>query len=68
MTADDVDRALLRAWELSLEDLSDSTDAEIEELLPQLVAAGYVRVSPDRWRFTPEGVARAKALDQGTSA
>jgi hypothetical protein len=68
MAAGDVDQALLRAWELFLEDLSDDTDAEIEGLLPQLVAAGYVRAGADRWSFTSEGVARAEALERDAEA
>lgn len=63
MTSDDRDRALLRAWELYDEGDADEVEAEIEALLPDLFEAGYVRVSDDRWSFTPAGVARAKELE-----
>jgi hypothetical protein len=64
---DDLDRALTRAWAIFLEDLSDESDAELEGLLPPLTNAGYVRIDGEsptgyHWRFTPEGVERAKAL------
>jgi hypothetical protein len=64
---DDLDRALGRAWEIALEDLSDETDAELGDLLPSLVAAGYVEVSGESesgefWAFTPEAVKRIDAL------
>jgi hypothetical protein len=64
---DELDRALARAWEIFIEDLSDETDRELGELLPQLTEAGYVATSGEStsghfWRFTPEGVERAESL------
>jgi hypothetical protein len=64
---DEVDHVLSRAWEIFLEDLSDDTDAELGELLPRLVDAGYVAIDGEsptgyHWRFTPEGMKRAEAL------
>jgi hypothetical protein len=64
---DDLDMTLARAWAIFPEDLSDETDAELNALLPPLVAAGYVLIdgeSPSgyHWRFTPAGVERATAL------
>jgi hypothetical protein len=63
-----LDATLSRAWEIFIGDLSDETDAELGDLLPPLVEAGYVEISGESptghfWTFTPEGVARAKALD-----
>lgn len=62
-----IDRAFARAWRIFDEDLSDETDAELGDLLPVLVDAGYVAVdgeSPtgEHWRFTAAGVEHAKAL------
>jgi hypothetical protein len=59
--------ALARAFAIFLEDLSDETDAELDALLPPLVAAGYVLIDGESpsgyfWRFTPAGVERATAL------
>jgi hypothetical protein len=64
---DELDRSLGRAWEIALEDLSDETDVELGDLLPPLVAAGYVEISGESesghlWAFTPEGVRRIEAL------
>jgi hypothetical protein len=63
----DLDRALCRAWELFLEDVSDAGDDEIAKLLPALTAAGYTEEETlpngiDVWGFTPAGVARAEEL------
>jgi hypothetical protein len=63
----DLDQLLIRASEIFLEDLSDETDAELGELLPPLVEAGYVVVDGESptgyfWRFTEEGVARKDEL------
>ena len=65
---DDLDRLLTRAWEIAIGDLSDETDAELGDLLPPLVAAGYVEISGesptgDFWSFTPAGVELAKTLE-----
>ena len=62
-----LDRSLSRAWEIALEDLSDETDRELEDLLPPLVAAGYVEISGESdsgylWAFTPMGVERIDDL------
>ena len=70
MIVDEVDRTLSRAWEIFLEDLSDSTDAELGQLLPTLVDAGYVTIDGESptghfWRFTPKGVQRAEGLGLG---
>ena len=64
---DDLDRTLARAWEIFIGDLSDETDAELGDLLPPLVDAGFVSITGESptgylWSFTPEGVARAEAL------
>jgi len=64
---DPIDQSLGRAWEIALEDLSDETDAELGDLLPPLVAAGYVEISGESesghfWVFTPDGVRRIEAL------
>lgn len=64
---DDLDRQLIRAWEIFVADLSNETDAELGDLLPSLVAAGYIETSGESptghfWTFTPAGVERAKAL------
>ena len=63
----DLDNALSRAWAIFLEDLSDENDANLGTLLPPLARAGYGWIDGEsptgyRWRFTPEGVARAEAL------
>jgi hypothetical protein len=63
----ETDRALARAWEIFDDDLSDETDAELGDLLPTLVAAGYVAIDGESpsghfWRFTTQGVERARAL------
>jgi len=64
---DALDRALLRAHEIFVDDSADKTDRELAELLPRLVDAGYVAIDGDSptgcfWRFTPEGVARGEEL------
>jgi len=64
---DELDRILSRAWAIGLEDLSDENEAEIDALLPALVAAGYAAIDGESptgyfWRFTPEGVQRVEAL------
>jgi hypothetical protein len=42
---DRLDRDLLRAHEIFLDNLSDETDRELGELLLQLEKAGYVEIS-----------------------
>jgi len=64
---DALDKALCRAHEIFLQDLSDDTDAELAELLPDLVQAGYVTESGHSptgsfWAFTSAGVERGEAL------
>jgi hypothetical protein len=65
-----LDRALLRAHELFLDDLSDAADAELEMLLPPLVEAGFVQEEPwgktsDHylWSFTAKGIKRTEDLE-----
>jgi hypothetical protein len=65
----DADEALMRAWTLGLDEegWTDKVIDEAERLLPILVDAGYAATDDDAstWRFTPEGVARAKELEDG---
>ncbi|MGH2921143.1 MAG: hypothetical protein ACRDKU_03655 [Gaiellaceae bacterium] len=56
------DKAVLRAWDLSIEGFTDSVMDELETLLPALAQAGYVEITGDSWRWTPQGVERAKLL------
>jgi hypothetical protein len=63
----ELDRDLCRAHEIFLEDLSDETDAELRQILPALIRAGYVKEdghSPTGsfWRFTQSGVRRGEEL------
>jgi hypothetical protein len=67
---DPLDRALCRAREIYFDDLSDELDAELVELLPSLVEAGYVHEEPwgddpdwFLWSFTDAGRKRADELD-----
>lgn len=67
---DDLDARLRRAHELFLGNLSDESDAELAELLPPLVAAGYVQESGHSptgsfWGFTDAGVKRSEQLGIG---
>jgi hypothetical protein len=64
---DQLDKALYRAHEIFLGNLSDETDAELENLLPPLVKAGYVKESGHSptgifWAFTESGVKRGEEL------
>ena len=64
---DETDRSLARATAIFLDELSDETDAELETLLPPLVAAGYVAISGESptghfWSFTEESVLRQESL------
>jgi hypothetical protein len=63
MAHNETDHALLRARQLFLGDATDESFDEIEELLPQLVDAGYVDIEEDRWGFTPTGRERADELE-----
>jgi hypothetical protein len=68
----DADFALMRAWELGMDDegWSDAVVEEAERLLPTLVAAGYASVDDEAgtWGFTGAGVARADELGQRQSS
>jgi hypothetical protein len=64
---DDLDDALCRAHEIFVGDLSDATEGELDDLLPRLVEAGYVKEtghSPTGsfWAFTESGVRRGEEL------
>jgi hypothetical protein len=63
LPTDDVDRALMRAWHLFVQDPSDDVDRELEALLPLLVTAGYADNEGDRYGFSPKGIARAEELE-----
>ena len=65
---EDLDKALCRAHEIFLGELSDETDEELHDLLLLLVEAGYVKESGHSptgsfWAFTRSGVKRGKELD-----
>ena len=67
---DALDRALCRAQEIFLEDVSDEPETELEELLPPLIEAGYVHEEPwgedsgwFLWSFTDAGIKRADELE-----
>ena len=59
---DDVDAVLVRAWLLAFRDDTDAGRAELESLLPELIAAGYVETDGQIWSFTGRGVARVDEL------
>ncbi len=66
---DPLDQALCRAHEIFLDDGSEVADAELRDLLPALVAAGYIDVDREwgddgefLWGFTASGVARGEEL------
>lgn len=63
------DEALLKVWLLGEgeDGWSDAVMAEVELLLPVLVAAGYAEIKEATWNFTAKGVARAMELDQELS-
>jgi hypothetical protein len=63
----DLDHLLIRTSEIFLDDLADETDAELGELLPPLVEAGYVAIDGESptgyfWSFTEQGVRRQEEL------
>jgi uncharacterized membrane protein len=61
----EIDRYLSRASEICNADLTEEPEAELEHLLPLLVAARFVVLdgeSPTGYRFPPEGVSRQRAL------
>ena len=61
----DADEALLRAWNLGMDEegWSDAVMDEAELLLPILIDAGYAQQTASTWSFTEKGVARANELD-----
>lgn len=62
----DADTALIRAWNLGMDDAgwTDEVMEKAEQLLPTLIAAGYVAVDDEAgtWWFTKNGVARAEEI------
>lgn len=64
---DALDKALCRAHEIFLDDPSESLDAELTELLPSLIEAGYAEEwggssTGFYWKFTSLGIARGEEL------
>jgi hypothetical protein len=64
---DELDRYLTRATEIYLDEVKDETDAELGDLLPRLVQAGYVHIAGESdsghfWSFTEAGVRRQAEL------
>jgi hypothetical protein len=57
-----IDEVLVRAWKLAFRDSSEEGRAELESLLPRLIAAGYVETDERVWNFSPSAVARVDAL------
>lgn len=71
---DQLDKALLRAQEIFLDELSDATDTELEDLLPPLIKAGLVHEEPwgeasDHflWSFTEAGIKRVEELESSAT-
>jgi hypothetical protein len=68
----DVDAALMRAWNLGMDDAgwSDAVMDETEQLIPTLVGAGCVATNDEAqtWWFTDEGVARAHQLESAADS
>jgi hypothetical protein len=62
MEAMDSDKALIRAWDLALENDTEAVEDEFERLLPTLIEAGYAEADEYVWHFTPKGVERANLL------
>jgi hypothetical protein len=60
----DADAALIAAWNLGMDEQgwSDAVMDEADRLLPTLVEAGYAETDGWMWKFTPEGVTRAREL------
>jgi len=65
-----LDKALCRAREIFLADATDELEAELGEMLPALVEAGYIHEEPwgdstdwFLWRFTDAGTRRADELE-----
>jgi hypothetical protein len=68
----DADTALIRAWDLGMDDAgwTEEVMEEADKLLPILVAAGYAAVDNETstsytWRFTEKGVARVDEIESG---
>jgi hypothetical protein len=64
---DTLDRDLCRAHEIFMGNMSDETEAELDEILPALIEAGYIGESGHSptgsfWAFTEAGVKRGKEL------
>ena len=63
----DADEALLRAWNLGLDEAgwTDEVTEEAGTLLPTLLAAGYAAIQEQAWTwwFTEKGIARAEKLE-----
>jgi hypothetical protein len=67
----DADEALLRAWNLGMDE-AGWTDAVTEEagtLLPTLLAAGYAALDDAAWTwwFTEKAIVRAKELEESSA-
>lgn len=64
---DALDVALKRAHEIFLEDESDESEAELKQLMPALLQAGYVEENEWGdgwllWGFTDAGIKRGEEL------
>jgi hypothetical protein len=63
----DADEALLRAWNLGMDEAgwTDEVTEEAGTLLPTLLAAGYAAIEEQAWTwwFTEKGIARAEELE-----
>jgi hypothetical protein len=68
----DADEALMRAWDLGMDDAgwTDAVMAEAERLLPTLVEAGYVVTDDEAgtWWFSDDGKSRAVLLEAANRA
>lgn len=56
------DEALIRTWQLVVEQQTGAVEEELARLLPMLIEVGYVEADDYTWRFTPKGVERAERL------
>jgi hypothetical protein len=72
---DPLDKKLLRAWELSSGDFTDAVEAELNDLVPALVKAGYAKERSwgddpayFLWSFTERGVKRSNELEARESS
>ena len=57
-----IDAILERAWKLAFHGDTEEGWSELESLLPELAAAGYVETGETVWSFTPAGIARVNEL------